>query len=168
MNNRPSDIVIENAEIWMQTRNFSGKKDKFGNSTPGFCVFIDPDLAETLKNDGWNVKYTRPREEGDMPRPYLSVSFNYGHENPRLDPRIWKVTSRNKILLDAETIGQLDSDEIATADLVIRPYAWNVNASSGIKAYVKELFVVIEESVLARKYFMDDQPPAPDAEEVPW
>ena len=165
--NKPNNVLLENAEIWMATKNFSGRKNKFGNATPGFCVFLSDKQAAQMDADGWNIKMAKPREEGDPPRPYIQVSISYSEEYPRLNPRIWKVTSRNKMLMDAETLGSLDYDEFQKVDLVLRPYVWDTGMNSGVKAYVKEMFITVEESLLESKYF-GDEPYTVDDEEAPF
>jgi hypothetical protein len=34
----------------------------------------------------------------------------------------------------------------------VRPYAWDVNGKTGVKAYLKTLFVTIDEDALELKY----------------
>jgi hypothetical protein len=57
-----NNIVIEGARIGF--RNFSGKEGQY--NPPGrrnFCVFLDDDLAKTLEEDGWNVRWLQPKED---------------------------------------------------------------------------------------------------------
>lgn len=142
-----SNITIEGARIGF--RNFSGKEGRF--NAPGkrnFCVFLDDGLAEDLERDGWNIKYLQPREEGDDPQPYLQVSVMFG----AIPPKIVLVTSRGKTPLGEDEINILDWAEISNVDLIIRPYNWEMGGKSGVKAYVKSMYVTVEEDRLEEKY----------------
>lgn len=141
------NIIIENARIMY--RNFSGAEQQF--NPPGnrnFCVIIeDAEVAEALSNDGWNVKIRPPREEGDASLNYLPVAIKFG----AYPPNVTLVTKRNKTPLTEETISTLDFCEISNVDLIIRPYSgWNDEGR--IKAYVKTMYVTIEEDEFAAKY----------------
>lgn len=141
------NLQIEGAHIFW--KNFSGKGSQYNSEgSRNFCVEIDPETAEQMKADGWNVKYTKPREEGDPEVPYIQVTAQYG----MYPPKIYKVTSRNKTLLDEDLVGDLDRDEITNVDLIISPYRWTVGNKSGIKAYVKTMYVTVAEDDFARKY----------------
>ena len=142
-----NNIVIENARLIF--KNFSGEESKFNRKgNRNFCVILDHEVAEQLMEDGWNIKFLRPREEGEEPTPYLQVSVMFGN----FPPKVIMIAGKNKTPLDEDTIGTLDFAEIANVDLIIRPYNWEVNGKEGVKAYLKTMYVEIEQDVFAGKY----------------
>jgi len=142
-----SNISIENAHIAF--RNFSGKEGKFNPAgRRNFCVFLEGELAEQLINDGWNVRWLEPKDDQDDPQAYMQVSVSF--EN--VPPKIIIMTSRGKSILDDESVSLLDWAEIEEVDLILRPYNWEVSGKSGVKAYVKSMYVVIAEDEFERKY----------------
>jgi len=159
-----SYLKIENAKIAM--RNFSGREGQYNPAGKrNFCVFIAEEDADQLKADGWNVRWLEPRSLDDDRKPYLPVSVSFDY----YPPEIWIVTSRGKTKLKEEEIKLLDWAEIAIADITIRPYNWTQpDGKTGIKAYVKSLYVTIVEDELSEKYHnipdsavspVDDEPP---------
>lgn len=143
--------MIENATIIF--RNFSGKEGQYNREGDrNFAVIIPEPDAQNLAADGWNVRYLEPREEGDSPTPYVSVSVNFNNR----PPRVVLLTSTTRTQLDENSVEVLDWSDIKVADLIARGYEWNVNGKSGIKAYLQSLFVTIEEDALERKYAIHD------------
>lgn len=144
-----SPLTIEDARIIF--RNFSGNEGRFNaKGDRNFNVLLDDDLADQMIQDGWNIKYLKPREEGDAPQARLEVTVSY---NPKTrPPRVVMITSRGRTNLDESTVVILDWAEFETVDLIINPYPWEVNGKSGIKAYLKTIFVTIREDELEKKY----------------
>ena len=154
--NNVSNIKIEGGRLIF--KNFQGKEDPPYNreGDRNFGVLLDDDLAEQLKADGWNVKYRPPRQDDDYQQPWLPVKVKYG----MYPPIIVLINSNGKLRLTEETVGQLDWTQIKNADMIIRPYSYpamldkkgNEIRPAGIAAYVKSLYVTVQEDDLAAKY----------------
>lgn len=140
--------TIEGADIMF--RNFAGReRDYNAEGDRNFCVMLDDRAANELRADGWNVKELKPREEGDSPRPYLTVSVNYKKGRP---PRVVMITSRGRTDLGADEVEILDYAELDNVDLILSGYRWDVNGNQGVKAYLKSMFVTMHEDALDLKY----------------
>jgi len=148
-NNVVSNIVMENARIIY--RNFAGKTSKYNqNGLRTFNVLIPTDMAERLADDGWNIKWLPPLEEGGAKQAHLQVKVQYG----RFPPKIVTITAgtTNQTLLTDRTVGLLDYADIESLDLVIRPYNWAVSGNTGVAAYLKTMYVTLVADEFEAKY----------------
>lgn len=141
-------VVLEDAKLIF--RNFSGKEGQYNREGDrNFGVLLDDKLADAMERDGWNIKRLRPREEGDSPQAWIPVAVRLSGPRP---PRCVLITSGGRTQLGEDDVNILDWAEIKTVDLIIRPREWELNGRSGIKAYLKSIFVTIEEDPLELKY----------------
>lgn len=143
----PKNAVFENVQIVF--RNFSGKEGKYNREGDrNFALLLDQEVAANMYEDGWNVKELKPRDEDESPQPYIQVAVNFRGR----PPKIVLVTSKGKTTLDESMVDILDWAEIDSVDLILNPYEWEVNGKSGIKAYLKSMYVTLHEDELDLKY----------------
>lgn len=141
------EILIEDAKIFFL--NFSGREtDTNAAGSRNFCVELDPGTADDLSRAGWNVKMRRPREEGDPELPFLNVSVGYKIR----PPLVAMITSRGRTLLNEEMVELLDMVDIKLVDIIVKASKWERHGRSGIKAYLKTMFVTVNEDYLELKY----------------
>jgi hypothetical protein len=143
-----NNIIIEDARILF--RNFSGKEGQYNREGErNFCVILTPELADRLSEDGWRIKWLKPRDEEEKGDPYIPVSVRF---NPK-PPRIWLISGGRKNSLTEETCNILDWADIEKVDMVLNPYNWQLpDGRSGVKAYLKDLYVTVVEDELESRY----------------
>ena len=143
---RTENLVIEGAKLIF--KNFAGEESKFNRrGNRNFCVVLEQEDAMNLMDAGWNIKELNTRED-EEPLYYLQTSVSFDN----IPPKVVLISGRTKTMLDDTTIDTLDYAEIANVDLIIRPYHWEVNGKTGIKAYLKTMYVTVEVDEFAVKY----------------
>lgn len=148
MANDRKEFMIEDARIVFG--NFAGKKDKFNaEGNRHFSVVLDPEQAEQLTAEGWNVKVLDAREDED-PLVFIRVFVRFDVR----PPQITMLTNggRTRTFLDEDTVAALDTMDIANMDIICSGYEWELNGKTGIKPYLKTMFVTVNEDALQRKY----------------
>lgn len=158
-------LSIENAKIGF--RNFSGRANTYNaEGQRNFCVFLeDEELAEKLAQDGWNVRFPKNRTEDDTRQPFIQVSVKFDPYPPNIN---MITASKGTVKLDEGNVSLLDDADIENVDIRIRPYNWTLqDGRSGVKAYVKDMYVTIQEDPFAAKYYKrEDQ--FDDLEDIPF
>lgn len=151
---RREPLRIEGARIIF--KNFRGEPSQFNKTGKKQFSVVIPDevLALKLKEDGWNIKTLAPKHEDQELTYCLPAEARYDN----IPPKIMLVTRRNPrgILLDEESVSCLDYADITNIDLALSPSFWEIKdptgIKSGIKAYVKEMWVTVVEDEFASKY----------------
>lgn len=149
---RLNDLMLENAIIGY--KNFRGEKSDFNsNGERTFAIFFEEDKAQELSDLGYNVKF--PIQDPESPyekKPFLQATVRF---NP-VPPEVWMIADGRMTRLNEATIDMLDRAVIENVDLIINPYRWERNTkqgmTTGIKAYVKKLFVTIQTDAFQQKY----------------
>jgi hypothetical protein len=147
-----ANITLEGDKdgIRIAFRNFEGREDVYNRKGDrNFAIiFENPEVAQNLVDQGFNIKYLKPREEGDEPTPYLPVAVSYKVR----PPKIALVTSKSLTYVNESEVELLDWVDIETADVSINPSEWVVNGKSGIKAYLNSMYIKIVEDYLDQKW----------------
>lgn len=135
-------------------RNLSGIERKFNaEGKRNFSIVLSPEQAGPMKADGWNVKVREPKDEEGDTLLHIKANVNYKGR----PPAIWLVTSRGRSLLDEATVGMLDYADITNVDVILHPYFFDEDTVVAA-AYVKTMFVTINEDELEAKYAeLDDK-----------
>lgn len=140
-------LVMEDARVVF--RNFAGAEGMYNREGDrNFCVLLEEDLAADMLQDGWNIKRLKPRDDNPVGTAYIQVSVGFKGRPPRMV----MITSKGRVDLGEDECVLLDWADILKVDLIIRPYHWNVNGRTGVKAYLKSIFVIINEDYLELKY----------------
>lgn len=146
-------LQIDDAKIIF--RNFEGRGDKYNREGDrNFSLLIeDPDTANALAENGWNVKIKPGRDEDEGPFMRLPVKVKFTDYGPN----VYLVTGDRRNELDEESIGCLDNIDIESVDLDIRPYDWDVNGRTGRTAYLQSMQVVQRIDRFAARYAAKDE-----------
>lgn len=138
-------LKIEDADVIF--RNFRGleKKTPHGDivnaeGDQNFCVMIhDVDLANKLSDEQWNIKTLVDKETEEL-HYYLPVTVRF----IPYPPRIVQQTGARRNYLDEESVKNLDNAFFKRCDIVIKPSHWTARGNSGVKAYLKTMYVDLE------------------------
>lgn len=166
-----ANLIIKNAVIF--SKNFEGK-EKINPKTGrvannegerNFCVVLDPDIAEKLRRDGWNVKEFNRRDPNDEPGYFVQVKVEFS----KFPPKIWLVNSEGKRLLRERGVESLDWADLEKIDIEIRPRFWQDDSGkTHVKAYLHSGYFTIEESELDREYKYSKDLDAEDDDDCPF
>lgn len=147
MSDNRTTVTIEGVQLIF--RNFEGRADKFNlTGKREFSAKLDKAAADELIKAGFTVKYLTSREEGEPDQAYLPITVSFKFK----PPRVVMIAGNTRTPLTEDTVATLDWVDIEFADLIVTPFHWDVNGKQGVSAYLKSLFVTIEESDLDRKY----------------
>ncbi len=131
-------LQIEDARIIY--RNFAGRGDKYNREGDrNFAVIIPTEeIKDILVENGWNVKIKPPRDEDDSPFMFLPVKIKFNSRGPAA----YVASGTSYQRLNEDTIYMLDEIDIASVDMDLRPYDWEVNGKTGRTAYLQAINVV--------------------------
>ena len=149
-------LQIDDAKIAF--RNFRGEGDKYNREGDRNFVLVVPteEIADALVKEGWNVKISDPKEEGERPFMYLPVKVKFNEKGPQVYLKAG-FTGR-AVQLDEESVAILDDIDIISVSMDIRPYDWEVNDKHGRAAYLQSIEVIQEVDRFAARYAEEESP----------
>lgn len=140
-------LLLEGVQIIF--RNFEGREGDYNRAGDrSFAILLDDELYEQMLKDGWNVKRLKPRGDDEVGRAYIEVEVSY----KKRPPRVVLLSSKGRTPLDEEDLDILDQIDIDWVDVRLNPYSWSVSGRSGIKAYLKTIYVKMHTESLDTKY----------------
>lgn len=161
-------LTIEDLEFIYQT-NFAGEArppyDEAGDRY--FNAKINPEIAEALASDGWNVKWSKPGQNHPnpdefVPEPYIVVSIGFKFR----PPTILLIRNDRPTVITEKTCSILDSTEFEKIDVTIRARYWENPNGSGYKAWLAEFYGHVKMTELGEKYaYLLDSPGTHDPED---
>jgi hypothetical protein len=133
------DGILQIDDARIVYRNFAGVGSKFNREGDrNFSIVIpDQETADRLLDMGYNVKTKPPREDGDEPFRHLPVKIKFTDRGPAAYLR----SGEKQVQLTEDTIDCLDEVDIASVELDVRPYDWEVNGKAGRTAYLHAIRV---------------------------
>lgn len=133
-------------------KNFSGRPTKYKKEggLRSFALVLTEEQAEELEQRGYPIKRLRPREEGEIGDPYIRVTARFSN----FPPKVYLVCNGKKRLLDEETIGELDTLDIDSWDVIVTPYYWKDEDGviQGVKPMLYALWANMHQYNLMSKY----------------
>ena len=145
-------LQINDAKIIF--KNFEGRGDKFNRAGDrNFSLLIeDPNTADALVKEGWNVKIKPGRDEDEEPFMRLPVKVKF----TEYGPNVYLRTGDRVNKLDEESISCLDDIDIESVNIDIRPYDWEVNGRTGRTAYLQSMEVIQRIDRFSARYGVND------------
>lgn len=128
-------LLIDNARIVF--RNFSGEAGKYNRAGDrSFALVIDdPRIFDELVERGWNPRAKDVDDETTYIHLPVKVKFN------DFGPTVYLKSGKAMRKLNEDNVDCLDRIDIASVDLNIRPYDWEMNGRTGRSAYLDSIWV---------------------------
>lgn len=151
-----NNVLLE--DVRLVFKNFAGREEQYNREGDrNFSVVLTDEQADDLQEAGWNVKRKPPREEGEENFNHIPVAVSFKGRPPRLivishvpdgkggwEPR--------RTQLDEELCEMLDYADMASVDVMLRPYDWSFSGKTGRKAYLHSIYATLNQDALERKY----------------
>jgi hypothetical protein len=164
----PANLILQDAKFYGRP-NFSGELDNFGDSRRKFTVLLPNELADQLRNEGWNVKTDIPTAEQLEQFPdrqtlsHMKVFLNFKipeDKRGRPDemdfekgPDVHIIQGENQEKLNSKTVPLLDRSRFENIDMEIRAWEYNPEDHPGkYSARLVQFVGVLKPNLIGQKY----------------
>lgn len=104
-----------------------------------FTVFLPEDLYIAMADEGWYVKH-KEKYAGDQREFQIDVGFRFD----KYPPNITMITDDGaRVPITEDNVAILQTADFERVDLVIRPYNWQKDSSSGVSAKLDSMDVYL-------------------------
>lgn len=160
-------MVIKDAQILSRPyRNFEGRPSEInpaGGDRSFGVVIDDPELAQQMAADNWNVKTITNRDGRDYmfgvqsngeDLHWIPVKVKYVKRDgtPSIPPKITIKTKNNEVYYEEPNVKELDSSELTDINLLINASRKTVNGKEYTTAYLKSMVA----TMIDDDYFFGD------------
>jgi hypothetical protein len=149
----PNGTQITIRDAALMWRNFEGRETKFKPAGPdarSFNVVLTQEQYEEFHAGGLNVRMKDAREEYDEDEPLYTLQIAVGYK--QRPPRVVMITSSSRVNLGEDSVGVVDWVDIGKVDLIFRCAHWDTAGKTGIKCWLKTMFITINEDELEMEY----------------
>jgi hypothetical protein len=151
-----ANLTLEDAKFFGRP-NFSGEEDRFKDKRRKFTVLIPNEVADQLRDMGYNVKTTIPTQEQLQENPELEP---ISHLKVMVDDSslIYIRMGDEQEKLDVKNFGVMDRARVETMDMEIRGWLYNQDeVDQGLEepkfsARLVALVATIQLNILDQKY----------------
>jgi len=155
-----ANITLEDAKFFGRP-NFSGVEDRFKDSRRKFTVLIPNEVADQLRDMGWNVKTNIPTQEelaefpDREPLSHLKVMVDVPKEDGSGGSLVQIRMGDNVETLTVGNLGVVDRSRIETMDMELRAWEYDRDERPGqYSARLVALVANIRPNILEQKYGM--------------
>lgn len=140
-------IAVDDTNFIFAT-NFSGNpdNDRFNDSRRKANILIpNPAQAIELRNEGFNVRETSPREDDDPanfnPEYFVQALLSYRKRNGqpvKYPPKVYLVVGNSEpLLLDEESVACLDQIRVKNVNVILNRHEHD----TGVNLYIRTMYV---------------------------
>lgn len=142
------ELEVRNAHMFWT--NFEGRENRWKNDTRNFNLAINEVLAKDLNERGWRVRDIDLKDAEGEPIDklyFINVKVNMDSPYPPIITLFSEYKGkRSRRTIDLESVSNLDTIEVQTADLVINSYE-SPSYPGKVTGYLKKLNVIQEPSI---------------------